>query len=654
MSGSRSGGFSVTIGATDNASRTIDGINKRLASLTAPADRLNRSISKFGDVSGISRLSQGFKDFGASALDSFRSLDRIIAPLGIITGATSLAGVAALVQRFGEFGTRVQNLGYRLSVPVDRLTALEGAARLAGASAGSLDSGLVSLGDKLSGAAWGRDPQAVQLFQSLGVAFRDANGNARQAVDVLGDVAEAIKRLPDPRTQARVTRELFGGDELLPFLRRGREGIAEWQEQVRQLGGTVTPEMAKHADELRKSFAEVGIAAEGLGNTIADRLSGRVSDLNEHLATWIARNKDLIATKIGEWIDKFVEALEKLSAWTERHPQLAGAILGGAIGSRLGPLGTLGGAAIGGMPNVTPFTKEEAGPPPPPGWAPTPEKPALPPYSPWNPGSWLYHSGTEATPGDDASPGFLSKLLQAFTLLPGGRSKPQLGLGGDLSRRGPPASASEAAAVAQRAHDFWRSKGYTEDQTAGILAGMNRESGFDPGVVDPSRSSFGSYQYTGSRLAAIQKRYGTKYPTEAQQNEYAAWEMSPEGPEAEAGRRVRASTTAAQAGLQFRSGFERPANPAEGMATGRDAPAFVGAYDRCAPAGAPVAAGASDEDWLNQMGKTYPSLRGPSDGHVKVDVHLHGAPPGTSAQVTSSGPVSAPPPRIEQPMPGAR
>ena len=37
-----------------------------------------------------------------------------------------------------------------------------------------------------------------------------------------------------------------------------------------------------------------------------------------------------------------------------------------------------------------------------------------------------------------------------------------------------------------------------------------------------------------------------------------------------------------------------------------------------------------------------------ASGHVQVDVVLHDAKPGTRAQVTTSGKVYAPPPRIEQ------
>jgi hypothetical protein len=40
-----------------------------------------------------------------------------------------------------------------------------------------------------------------------------------------------------------------------------------------------------------------------------------------------------------------------------------------------------------------------------------------------------------------------------------------------------------------------------------------------------------------------------------------------------------------------------------------------------------------------------------ANGHVQVDVHLHGAPPGTTASAVGTGAVSTSPPRIEHSMP---
>ena len=154
MSG-RAGGFSVTISAVDKASAPIEAINKRLAALSAPADRFNKAVAKFGDTSGLSRVSEGVMTLGRVSADTFRSLDRLSSPLAAITGAASIAGIAELTRRWAEFGQQLSNTSYRLNMPAERLSNLRNTARLAGVSAGALDQSMIGLGQTLSGAAYG-------------------------------------------------------------------------------------------------------------------------------------------------------------------------------------------------------------------------------------------------------------------------------------------------------------------------------------------------------------------------------------------------------------------------------------------------------------------------------------------------------------------
>jgi hypothetical protein len=86
-------GFSVRISAVDAATATLDKINKRIAAMSAPAERFNKSMAKFGDVSGITKLSEGMSSLGHNALDTFRSVERIVSPMAAITGAGSIAGM---------------------------------------------------------------------------------------------------------------------------------------------------------------------------------------------------------------------------------------------------------------------------------------------------------------------------------------------------------------------------------------------------------------------------------------------------------------------------------------------------------------------------------------------------------------------------------
>jgi hypothetical protein len=348
MSGSKAGTVPIKITATDfGVTAALTRVNRSIASLTAPAERVGLALQKFTDVSGIRRVGQVIGDVAQNSLQVVRSLERVAPSLGGIFASSLIGSVVTLSQRVAETGTAAAQLAYRLNAPVERLTALEGAARLAGSSAGDLDAGLSHLDERLRGAAFQRDPAAQLLFAQLGVSFGDMEHGARTATEALGDIAEAIKRLPTPQAQKRVVEELFGGDALLPMLRQGRAGIEELTKQATSLGAAITPEMAARSQELWRTYGELEIAVGGLARTIEDKLAPALSKFNDHLAAWVAHNRDLVASDVGGFVMKTVDALERFASWAERNPLWAAVIIGGYYGWKTsGWRGALWGGAV--------------------------------------------------------------------------------------------------------------------------------------------------------------------------------------------------------------------------------------------------------------------------------------------------------------------
>ena len=144
--------------------------------------------------------------------------------------------------------------------------------------------------------------------------------------------------------------------------------------------------------------------------------------------------------------------------------------------------------------------------------------------------------------------------------------------GGGGSVGGPPEPGSPAGEVAKRTAAFWSGQGFTPEQVAGIMAGgPGAESGFNPGAVGDDGTSIGLYQHHADRMVAMKARYGPN-PTEAQQHEFAAWEISPAGPLAAVGAQLKAAKTPEEAARIWTTGFENPAN-AETKAAARAAAA---------------------------------------------------------------------------------
>ncbi len=106
------------------------------------------------------------------------------------------------------------------------------------------------------------------------------------------------------------------------------------------------------------------------------------------------------------------------------------------------------------------------------------------------------------------------------------------------------------------AHDFFRTAGWTEAQTAGILGNIGAESGFRPDAQNASGHQ-GIAQWDRTRAAQFRKMFGHDpvIGTYEEQLIFIQWELM--NTEKKAANRLRASQTAADAARAVNEGYER-------------------------------------------------------------------------------------------------
>lgn len=574
----KSSGFAIGIGIQDGASAGLDAINKRIAAMSAPAEKFNKSLAKFGQISGINRAAEGMQTLGDRTLGAARAIERMASPMAAVTSLASLGGVVELSRRWAEAGNQIGKTANALNMPVDRLSALHGAARLAGSSADAMDTSLKGLGDTLSDANWSRPGAKVALLNQLGIQFHGIGKEARTAEDAIGDVADAVARQKSPHAQLRILQQLAMSEDMLPLLQHGRKGLEGFRAKASQTGGVMTGEMAQNAKTMTASWTELGLAIEGVGNRIVGKWSGTATKVLDTTSHWIEHNKDLADSYAELGAGIMALGLLKPVAWVMRLLGLGAVNTAAGTGAVLASPLLLSGDSAGGDDMGREAARKAGGKV----------------WEDWqgahpNPLAWIWRHVAPHWTGGTAAP--------AITV---------------------PHAPSAAAATMRRVHDYFRGKGLTEEQTAGILSNIAAESGFDPTRTGDNGTSYGLFQEHAARLAAMRSRYRTDAPTEQQQLEYAWDELN--GPEKSVLDRLRLVNTAGQSGAVF-TGFERPADgQGEAFRRGQAADQFVQHRS----------------------------------GNVHVDVTLRGAPPGTTAHVTTSGAASAGTPRIETSMPMAR
>lgn len=619
-----SSGFSVVIAASDKASGVIDGVNKRISAMRAPAERVQKSLSKFADVSGLNAVGKGFASISHGALDAMRSVARCIEPLAAITGAVSLAGMVRLVQVWGQFGSQLGFAAQRIGITASQLQSLQGAAALAGASSGSLTSGLQNLGQTMYDAVGGRAPEAAALMNQLGVAFDDGTKHARKVTDVLPQLADKIAGIKDPFTQARVATALFGGaaEDLLPFLRKGSAGIAEYTAKAQRYG-VLNDAAVAGANRMRESWAGMDLAVTGLSNSIAEKLAPIVSPLLDQMSNWIAANREWLATNIGDAVKGLADWLKQVDFKQivtdvkdfARHANDVAQSLGGwknvlegivaikiaswasgAIGPLTGLIRLLAiipgsgvtAEAVGGAIALT--------------GAGIGDKDANPqarfrvskPAGPHGAGGTL---DTDNKTGPASN--WIDRQLQAIGI----EGTPQTSAG--------PGTAG--------ALSYFQSHGWTKNQAAGIVANLQAESGLRPNLPGDGGAAYGAAQWHKDRQDNFKKWAGhdIRGSSLAEQYGFVNYELT-KGTEQGAGRRLRGATNADDAGAIVSRYYERPAAKDE-------AAAHRGA------AAAQIASAA------------------PATGGVKVDTHVTITDKRTTStsRASASGIATAATPRVE-------
>ncbi len=576
------GGFSIVISATDNATARIDAINKRLAAIQAPAERMKKSLEKFGQLPGITKVGQGFERIGRGAYIAFQNIARVVSPLAAITGALSVAGMYRMVEAWGLWGSHLGFAAARIGLSAGQLQAFQGAALIAGASTGAMTSGLQALGQSMYDAIGGRAPETVALFNQLGIAFDDGTRHTRSLTAVLPELADKIAGIRDPYTQARVAAQLFGGsaEELLPFLRRGSAGIADLQERSRRYGVTNTAGVAA-ANRMREAQADLTLAVTGLGNSIAERVSPHLAKMLDWMANLIAANRGWIATGIGKYVGEFAEYIKSIK-WNdvksglEEFAKKATAIAD-AFGGWHRVLSTIVEIKLAGwaLSAIAPFTQvlqllalvPGSG-------VTTAALAAVGIYAAASAGAGNARGakgellvGTQDDVRNSHPTSFGRWMYDKFDRL----RQPDNYLWGTAanSTTNAPSAAVQAARSAQ-AMAYFQGKGWSRAEAAGMVANIAAESRFDPTAKGDSDLARGLGQWHPDRQQDFADLIGhdIRNSTFEEQLRFYDFELT-SGKERGAGYRLRTSGSAFQAGSAVSAYDERPRDPTGNVAFSR-------------------------------------------------------------------------------------
>lgn len=559
---------SVILSATDRASKTFDAFNNRLVSIQSPVRNLQRSIARFSDVTGMTRLRKGMGDLSRSTLGAFRSVGRLVPEMGALTGAASLAGVYKLASAWAQVGSNLRTSARSMGMAPGRLMALQNAARLSGGSADAMSSALGQLATQKWEAANGFAPEAAAQFQALGISMEELKKLSPE--QLFDRIANKIRGIKDPAAQSIAALKLFGqaGEGLLPIF---QQTSAEYQQNIKlaQRYGVMNQSGADAAARMQKAQQQLTLAVEGFGYSIAEAVEPAITPVIQQMAEWIATNRQWIAQDIAGYVKQLAgwlknggwekirsdiervysvitNVVDRLGGWksTARDAAIGMAVLWAApaiaglaslTSSLLGIVGAmkaivgLKGGLIGAVAGVSAYAAD---------------------------------AGLKKIDPGDSMGAWIDKNIPGASAVDNAASYLGLGRSYDQQKQVQDAIDKSSADRMASAHDvqkFFMRNGYTGAQAAGLVANLAQEdSNFDPAKEGDNGTAYGIGQWHKDRQEDFRRVIGRDIRGSSRDDQlrFMKWEL--DNRSYLGGNEIRHAQSASQAAALASANYFRP------------------------------------------------------------------------------------------------
>ena len=233
------------------------------------------------------------------------------AMIGSVAG--TIPALMLIAKNTAASGDQFDKMSQKAGISAKTLSQLSHAANMSGVSTEQFGANILKLNQQIASAATG-NKSAQLAFKRAGVNIRDSSGKLKTADQVMLEMSDTFKKMPEGIYKSDLAMAVFGksGADMIPLLQGGSESIKDLMTQADELGMTFSNDEAVAGAEFCDSLDLLKKSARGLTNTIGKQLIPVITPLIQSLAKWISANRELISNKIAEFIDKFRAALPQI------------------------------------------------------------------------------------------------------------------------------------------------------------------------------------------------------------------------------------------------------------------------------------------------------------------------------------------------------
>lgn len=276
------------------------------------------TFNLFGKDVSASRSLQGVGKAAGGVGSAFKGMATVaggaLAAIGIANvGANVLQFGKDSVEAFAAVGGETMKLQRFMGGTAEDASRLGHAFRMSGLDSDVAAKSLGILSRNLANGS--------KAFGQAGISIKDASGHLKPMNDLLPQIAERFRAMPDGPAKTALAMKLFGrnGVAMLPFLNKGAAGLAEMAKESDALGTTLGGKDLAAVKESTKAKRTFGEAVKGLQISLGRELypiltavtqfmSNQVVPVVRTVVAWLREHKDVVG-KVALAIGVLVVAL---------------------------------------------------------------------------------------------------------------------------------------------------------------------------------------------------------------------------------------------------------------------------------------------------------------------------------------------------------
>ncbi len=300
-----------------------------IAKLQLQKEQWDASIKDVqNDLKGVSGETE--KQTGKMAMSWQDMAKKTAIAVTVVTGA-----ITALVKKTADYGDELWKTSQKTGIAVETLSGFKLAADKSDLSLQALATGLARMSRTVSEAQLGMK-EYQEILQRAGLVATDATGKMRSMDDMLYDLADKFKGMPDGVEKTALAMDIFGraGMEMIPLLNLGSAGLKKEREEAERLGLVMSGATAQASEKFNDELTTLNKALLGVTLTIGKELLPIFQKVAEGIVAivakfneWMRQNPQIIQAirNIAESIVWLVTALKDAVHWVgDLHNKLTG------------------------------------------------------------------------------------------------------------------------------------------------------------------------------------------------------------------------------------------------------------------------------------------------------------------------------------------